>query len=241
MHTFQPHQHRARTMPRRTFVPGVARLVMLGIALGIGLVACAPDPAPGSASSSTRAAVAMPSLSAPGDARPATPGDWPSRYALGRTASYDQVSALDTDVDTTGAGLPAGHGTAAEGATVFAAKCAVCHGPAGEGVAPNPPLVKALVTSDSFPWATNAAYPKTVGNYWPFATTLYAYIRHAMPFTQPGSLSPTETYQVVAFLLAENGVIPRETVLDARSLPAVHLPLRSRFVLDTRRGGAEVR
>ena len=124
--------------------------------------------------------------------KPATPAAWPQTYALGHAASADSIALLDTDVDTTGAGLPDGHGTAAEGATVYAAKCAGCHGAKGEGIPPSPVLIQPLVATDSFPWAKKAGAPKTVGNYWPFATTLYGYIRHSMPSTSPGSLSSTE-------------------------------------------------
>jgi cytochrome c len=173
--------------------------------------------------------------------RPATPSEWPAEYALGQPARADWIAYLDTDVDTTGAGLPGGHGTAAEGAGVFMAKCASCHGARGEGIANAPVLIQPLIPTDSFPWAGNPGAPKTVGNYWPFATTLYGYVRHSMPQTAPGSLTPNEVYEVVAYLLAENGVLARETVLDAQSLPKVKLPMRSRLVLDTRKGGAEVR
>ncbi|MEP6835007.1 MAG: c-type cytochrome [Gemmatimonas sp.] len=172
---------------------------------------------------------------------PATPSAWPDTYALGHAASPESVAMLDTDVDTTGAGLPDGHGTAVEGALVYAAKCAGCHGAKGQGIPPSPVLIQALVPTDSFPWATKPGAPKTVGNYWPFATTLYGYIRHSMPSSSPGSLSSTEVYQVVAFLLAENGILAHDAVLDAKSLPAVKLPMRGRLVIDTRRGGAEVR
>ncbi len=98
-----------------------------------------------------------------------------------------------------------------------------------------------MIASDSFPWATNAVAPKTVGNYWPFATTLYSYIRHSMPQTAPGSLQPNEVYQLVAYILAENGVLAHDATLNAQSLPLVKLPMRKRFTIDTRRGGAEVR
>jgi len=174
-------------------------------------------------------------------ARPTTPAAWPGSYGFGKRPTDASIALLDTDVDTTGAGLPAGKGTARQGAPVYAAKCASCHGAKGEGIPPSPVLVQALVPADSFPWAKKASAPKTVGNYWPFATTLYGYIRHAMPQTAPGSLSPTEVYQVVAYLLAENGVLARDAVLDARTLPALKLPMRGRLVIDTRRGGAEVR
>lgn len=173
--------------------------------------------------------------------RPATPSEWPKSYALGAAASPEYVARIDTDVDTTGAGLPEGHGTAAEGAVVYATKCAGCHGAKGEGIAPSPILIQPIVANDSFPWMKKPGAPKTIGNYWPFVTTLYGYIWHAMPVSSPGSLSSTEVYQVVAYLLAENGVFARDAVLDAKTLPAIKLPMRGRLVIDTRRGGAEVR
>ncbi|MEP6781657.1 MAG: c-type cytochrome [Gemmatimonadaceae bacterium] len=171
----------------------------------------------------------------------ATPSDWPDHYGLGLPAPAATIAALDTDVDTTGAGLPPGQGTPAEGALVYKAKCAACHGQKGEGIKPFPPLIQRIAANDSFPWATNAGAPKTVGNYWPFATTLYGYIRHSMPQSMPGSLAPDEVYEVVAYILAENGVLARDATLNAQSLPLVKLPMRKRFIIDTRRGGAEVR
>lgn len=204
------------------------------------LLACtAPDNAPARDASASDARVN--STSGGAIARAATPAAWPAVYGLGVPASPAAVQLLDTDVDTTGAGLPDGHGTAAEGAVVYAAKCAVCHGVRGEGVPPSPAVVLPLVATDKFPWATKPGTPKTVGNYWPFATTLYAYILHAMPLPAPGSLSSTEVYQLVAYLLAENGVMSRDVVVDARSLPTIKLPGRGRLTIDTRRGGAEVR
>jgi cytochrome c len=99
-----------------------------------------------------------------------------------------------------------------------------------------------VAANDSFPWARGeATYPKTVGNYWPYATTLYDYVRHAMPYQQPRSLTPEETYALVAFFLAENGVVPRDAVMDARSLAAVRMPMRDRFVRDDRTGGSTFR
>ena len=165
----------------------------------------------------------------------------PARYGLGRAATAQEVALLDTDVDTTGAGLPPGSGTPQRGAAVYAQKCASCHGARGEGIGPNPRLVQPLAAADSFPFARDHKVPKTPGNYWPFATTLYGYIAHTMPPTAPRSLTPDEVYGVVAFLLAENGVVPATAVMDARTLPAVRMPARGRFVLDDRRGGAEVR
>ena len=173
-------------------------------------------------------------------ARDASPAA--ERYGVGRAATAQEVAAWDIDVDTTGHGLPAGRGTAAEGASVYAAKCASCHGAKGEGQGAYPKLVQPAAldpaTRDSFPFDRDFKIAKTVGNYWPYATTLYDYVRHAMPYPQPGSLTPDETYAVVAYLLAENRVIPGDAVMDARSLPRVVMPARRHFVPDDRKGTA---
>jgi cytochrome c len=169
----------------------------------------------------------------------------PARYALGRPATASEIAAWDIDVDTTGEGLPPGRGGYAAGARVYAARCASCHGARGEGRgAAFPRLVQPAtldsVTRDSFPFDRDPAIAKTVGNYWPYATTLYDYIAHAMPYDAPGSLTPNETYAVVAWILAENRVVPRTAVMDARTLPRVRMPARDRFVRDDR-GGRTVR
>lgn len=159
----------------------------------------------------------------------------PARFAVGRTATPQEVAAWNIDVNAKGEGLPPGQGDAAAGAIVYAAKCASCHGPKGEGIAPNPKLVGREPRDFSFATSTTAV--KTVGNYWPYATTLYDYLRRAMPQTAPGSMTADETYAVIAWILAENEVIPRDKVMDATSLPAVVMPSRDRFVPDDRTGG----
>jgi cytochrome c len=161
----------------------------------------------------------------------------PQRFAVGRAATAAEIAAIDVDINPKGEGLPPGSGSHAQGALVYAAKCAVCHGPKGEGTAPpNAALVGR--THADFLFANDKRGVKTVGNYWPYATTLFDYIRRAMPQTAPGTLSPDETYAVIAWLLAENEVIPRDRVLDAASLPQVKMPARDRFVRDDRTGGA---
>ena len=122
---------------------------------------------------------------------------------------------------------------------MYAQQCASCHGAKGEGIPPNPKLVGAEPRDFSF--ANDAKIAKTIGNYWPYATTLYDYINRAMPFATPGSLPPSDVYSVVAFLLAENGIIDKRTAIDARTLPRVRMPARDRFVTDDRRGGAGFR
>lgn len=147
------------------------------------------------------------------------------QYGLGRPASEAEVRAWDIDVSPSGAGLPAGRGTVKQGAVVYAAKCAACHGPTGkEG------RYDRLVGGQG---TLKGAEPvKTVGSYWPFATTLYDYIYRTMPFTAPQSLQPDEGYSVVAWILFQNGIIPEDAVMDAGTLPAVRMPNRDGFVPD---------
>lgn len=183
------------------------------------------------------------SQGASNDARGAVQGSaaLPATLGIGRAATPAEVAAWNLDVNPKGVGLPAGKGTAAEGALVYAAKCGSCHG--GDGIAaiaPNPRLVGREPRDFSFATATTPV-TKTIGNYWPYATTLYDYIRRAMPQTAPGTLTADETYAVIAWLLAENEVIPRDQVMDATSLPAVVMPSRDRFVRDDRTGGAGFR
>ena len=164
----------------------------------------------------------------------------PSTYGLGHEPSAAQLAALDIDVDGSGHGLPAGQGTAAEGAAVYAKQCAVCHGPKGEGVAPAPPLI-GRAPDAGYAFANDGKAARTIGNYWPYATTVFDYVRRAMPLNMPGSLSAEQTYGLVAFLLRENGVIADSLVMNAQTLPAVQMPARKYFVKDNRAGGAGFR
>jgi cytochrome c len=161
-------------------------------------------------------------------------------WEIGRPASPDEVSAWDIDVNPAGEGLPPGSGTRESGARVWAARCAVCHGVHGEGNEQYPRLV-GREPEEGFPFGRQLRYARTVGNYWPYATTLYDYVRRAMPPTAPGSLASDELYGVVAWLLAENRIILPDAVIDARTLPQVRMPARDRFVDDDRTGGEEFR
>ena len=137
-----------------------------------------------------------------------------------------------------GTGLPPGSGSVEQGAEIFATKCAGCHGPTGrEG--PNDRLVEPA--TDTFAFGREPGLPRTVGNYWPYATTLYDFINRAMPLPQPGSLEPDEVYSLVAWVLHQNDIVAADTTLDATSLPLIVMPARDRFVQDNRRGGAEIR
>jgi len=157
------------------------------------------------------------------------------RFAFGAPADSALIERWDHDVRPDGRGLPRGQGSAAQGATIFAAHCAACHGRSGtEGPEP------ALVGGGEWPKNGPPAV-QTVGNYWPYATTLYDYIGRAMPQNAPGSLSADETYAVIAWILAQNGIVANDAVLDSAKLVAVRMPARDRFVPDDRKGGAEVR
>ncbi len=169
------------------------------------------------------------------DARDDNMGDKdPTEFAIGHTPAPDRVAALDIDVSPNGAGLPAGSGTAAAGAAVYAASCASCHGDNGEGRPPYPQLVGGPKGDVDF--SADPKIPRTIGNYWPYATTIFGYVRRAMPLTAPGSLSPDQTYAVTAYLLSREGLIPDTMRIDAHSLPAIQMPARHRFVDDDRRG-----
>jgi cytochrome c len=147
--------------------------------------------------------------------------------AFGRSATADDIRLWNIDVTPDGEGLPPGRGTVREGAVLYAAKCAKCHGPsATEG--PMDRLVGGRGT------LTSSTPVKTIGSYWPYATTLYDYIHRAMPFDAPQSLTPDEVYAVTAWLLHQNGIIDETTVIDARTLPAIQMPNRHGFVPDPR-------
>jgi S-disulfanyl-L-cysteine oxidoreductase SoxD len=156
----------------------------------------------------------------------------PASFGIGRPATPAEIAALDIDVGPDGAGLPPGRGTSADGAPIYAARCAGCHGKTGkEG--PNDVLV-GRVPGDAFPFARDPRTPKTIGSYWPYATTAFDYIRRAMPPDAPGSLENNEVYGLVAYLLFLNELIPADAVIDASSLPKVTMPARVHFVPDTR-------
>lgn len=157
------------------------------------------------------------------------PAHAPDRFGFGAEASTDRVAMWDIDVRPDGEGLPPGSGSVAQGREVYNVQCIACHGPTGtEG--PNDRLV------DSEQWDLVPA-SRTVGNYWPYATTLYDYIRKAMPQLTPGVLTDDEVYAVIAYILWMNDIVPEDAVMDAESLPAVVMPARDKFVVDDRVGG----
>ena len=156
----------------------------------------------------------------------------PPRLGIGRAATPAEIAAWDIDIMPDGTGLPPGRGTPWEGATIFASRCAGCHGKTGkEG--PNDVLV-GREPRDGFPFSQDPTLPHTIGNYWPYATTVFDYVRRAMPPDAPGSLTDTEVYSLTAFLLHANELIPEDAIIDATTLPKVAMPARDRFVPDTR-------
>ena len=147
---------------------------------------------------------------------------------LGKPISAEDLASWDISIGPDGVGLPAGSGTVKQGEAVFAAKCQACHGAKGAGQ-PNDRLVggQGSLPGDKPP-------VKTIGSYWPYATTLFDYIRRAMPLNESKSLSNDEVYGVVAYLLNLNGVIPEAETVTAQSLPKVVMPNRDGFVTFTR-------
>jgi S-disulfanyl-L-cysteine oxidoreductase SoxD len=147
---------------------------------------------------------------------------------LGRPASAEELKQRDITTLPNGAGLPDGKGTAAQGEAVFRDKCAACHGPNGEGSPQGTQLVGGVgsLASDN--------PVRTVGSYWPYATSVWDYIHRAMPLNQPGSLSADDTYAVTAFLLNRNKIIEASEVMDKESLPKVRMPNRDGFIPDAR-------
>ncbi len=163
-------------------------------------------------------------------------------YGLGRAATKEEIAARDIDVGPDGAGLPTGSGSAAKGAELFQAKCSMCHGPKGQGMPPAfPQLIGRDPKAEGFKFWTDPKLQHTIGNYWPYQTTVFDYVRRAMPLLQPGSLTNDEVYSLTAFLLASNEVIPMTATLDSASLMQVKMPYRDKFVPDNRKGGNEVK
>jgi S-disulfanyl-L-cysteine oxidoreductase SoxD len=159
-------------------------------------------------------------LSGAGVARGETPG-------LGIPVAPDDVSFWDISIAPDGTGLPPGSGTVAQGEAVYSEACQHCHGERGAGK-PNDALVGGQGSL-----ASSAMPVKTVGSFWPYATTLFDYVRRAMPLNAPKSLSNDQVYAVCAYILQLNGIIGTNETMDARSLPLVRMPNRDGFVVFT--------
>jgi S-disulfanyl-L-cysteine oxidoreductase SoxD len=147
----------------------------------------------------------------------------PKGPGLGVPMRPAQIAGADVSIPPDGSGLPPGSGTPAEGGRIYNAKCLACHGPDGAG-APADRLVGGQGT------LKGAAPVKTIGSYWPYATTVFDYIRRAMPYPEPHSLTDAEAYALTAYLLHLNGIIAADAIMDATSLPKVQMPNRANFV-----------
>lgn len=143
---------------------------------------------------------------------------------LGKPVTAADIAAWDTSVLPDGRGLPAGSGTSAQGAPIYAQKCAICHGEKGIGATHSALLPKGPLTS------INGA-EKTIANFWPVSTTLFDYIRRAMPWQQPKTLTNEEVYALTAYLLVLNKVIGENEVMNAETLPRVRMPNRDGFIV----------
>jgi S-disulfanyl-L-cysteine oxidoreductase SoxD len=148
----------------------------------------------------------------------------PDYKNVGRTPTAQEVQALDIAIGTDGKELPPGSGNAKTGARLFTQKCVACHGENQEGSPQAPALVGGKGTLTSL-------HPKmTAGSYWPFATTIFDYIRRAMPRYQEGSLKADEVYSLTAFILFRNDIIREDDVIDAATLPKIKMPNRDGFI-----------
>ncbi len=148
-------------------------------------------------------------------------------YGIGRPATPAEIEGWNIDVDRDGGNLPEGRGSVAHGEEIFAQQCASCHGAKGQGGVGDR-LVGGRGTLAS------AKPIKTIGSYWPYAPTLFDYIRRAMPQSAPQSLPPDDVYAVSAYLLYLNDLLPADAVLDATRLAAIKMPNRAMFVDDPR-------
>ena len=151
----------------------------------------------------------------------------PSYSKIGRTPTKEEIQAWDISIGPDGKGLPVGQGTAKDGAPVFAAKCAVCHGANGEGGKIGPRVVGGIADTETL---TTLHPVRTVGGYWPYATSVWDFIRRAMPRDQSGTLTPNEVYALTAFILFKSNIIKEGDVLDQKTLPNVIMPNRNGFV-----------
>lgn len=220
-------------------------------ALSLVLLACAPAPTAESQKTTSSTSTATPAAPSPAAGAPtlppaggtplpvaATAVGAPTGLGLGAPATEAEIAAWDIDVNPAGEGLPEGSGDVALGKGVYATQCVACHGPAGEGGI-GPQLIGREPRGgfgEDF-----KGRPRTIGNYWPYATTLFDYMRRAMPQYAPGSLTGPQVYGLTAYLLAENGIVGPDFVADKTTLPAVKMGQQVEFVMDDREAYDRVR
>jgi len=153
--------------------------------------------------------------------------DSPDRYGIGQPATESQIAGWNIDIAPDGKALPSGSGTVAQGHKIYDTACASCHGAKGEGG-----MGDRLAGGEGS--LASAKPVRTVGSYWPYATTLYDYIRRAMPLTAPQSLTSDEVYAVTGYVLYLNGLVKEDARLDADAVRAIKMPNREGFVDDPR-------
>ena len=158
--------------------------------------------------------------------------DWPSSFGIGTLATVEEINAWDIDITADGTGLPDGTGTVPAGRKLYGSLCQSCHGENGQGKPFD--ALAGHGDAQSYPFPDNKYAVKTIGNYWPYATTLFDYIYRSMPLATPGSLSPDEVYSISAYLLYLNNLIPEKTILTAEKLASIEMPARNRFVAEGR-------
>ena len=152
----------------------------------------------------------------------------PDRFGFGRVPDPDEIEQWDIDITPAGTQLPGGQGTVGQGERIYVKQCLACHGPEGRnGI--NDKLVDKFDPANNFASSGETRTRKTIGNYWPYATTLYDYINRAMPLTAPGSLTADEVYSVTAYLLFLNDIVEQTVTVDANTLPAIDMPAKKLF------------
>lgn len=156
----------------------------------------------------------------------AVSAEQPDGIGIGRTPSKEEIKQWDIDVMPDGTGLPKGTGTVSEGLLAYQKKCLICHGDKGVG-GMHDQLVSKHDSSTIF--AKDLEVVRTIGNYWPYATTLFDYIYRAMPQNSPGSLQADEVYSLVAYLLHLNGIIGYHDKINSENLANITMPARYRF------------
>jgi cytochrome c len=157
------------------------------------------------------------------------PAAWADQdYGLGRAPTHQEIAGWDIDVRPDGQGLPPGGATAADGEEIYLERCAACHGEFGEGAGRYPVLIGGEGS------LTSADPVKTLGSYWPYATTLFDYVNRAMPFGDAQSLAPDEVYALTAYLLYLNDLVEEDRELNQQNLAAIEMPNRDGFIEDPR-------
>lgn len=216
-------------MPTRATMSMTRTWLLYGFGLGALLIATGCEPAVENPVADER------------DAKPAEvePIDRLGHYALGRPVTAEEIARWDVDVMPDGEGLPEGSGTVEAGRLLYFERCQGCHGAMGR----NGPfdVLAGRLPDDEFPFALDRSVRRTIGNYWPWATTLFDYTRRAMPLDRPGSLEDDEVYALTAYLLHLNDLLEEGSTLDRHNLASIVMPARDRFTADDRRGGPEIR